>query len=104
MEITKALGLYFKLALLLSVVVILLELSFQSGSYLNFQLKRWTNSFPFEFYMIERGGNERKDNDHGAEYYDKLRIKVYNKEEGLNFKLKNFTVNHIRHWEAGMFM
>ena len=54
--------------------------------------------------MIERGGNERKDSDHGAEYYDKLRIKVYNKEEGLNFKLKDFAVNHIRHWEAAMFM
>jgi hypothetical protein len=32
-----------------------------------------------------------------------LKLKVYSREEGLSMGLKQFTVNHVRHWEAALF-
>ena len=57
MSISAALVHYLKFAVVATAFVMLLEVTFRSDSNLNFRLKRWTKSFPFEIYMLERGGS-----------------------------------------------
>jgi hypothetical protein len=70
--------------------------------FLNDKLRGWTMSFNFEHFMIHRGAANR-DDDHGPDYYEKLRLKVYSKEQGEKMTLKEFMVEHIRSYEACLF-
>jgi hypothetical protein len=53
--------------------------------------------------MADRGAAQR-DKLHGHDYYETLQLKVYDQEQANNMGLKYFAVNHVRHWEAAVFV
>ena len=54
--------------------------------------------------MIQRGGPNRKDAKRGPSYYDHLKIKVYDKKAAESMPMKEFAVQHIRAYEAALFL
>jgi hypothetical protein len=79
METKKVIFKYLKFAVPLAALVFLLQNIFTPGTSLNYKMKTLTASYPFEFYMAERGAAQR-DKNHGRDYYESLQLKVYDKK------------------------
>lgn len=103
METRRTILRYLKLAIPALAIVALLHILFTPGSSLNYKMKTWTRSYPLEFFLAERGGGKR-DGAHGQEYYEALQLKVYDRDQASKVTLKRFAVDHVRHWEAAVFL
>jgi hypothetical protein len=60
MEIIKVLKSYFKWALLLTALIAFAESFLHQGTSTNSWLKHWVGGYPLEFYLLDRGGANRK--------------------------------------------
>lgn len=78
MQIKQTLYTYLKYACPVVVIVLVAENALQPNSWANNQIKYLTKSYPYEVWMAQRGGGSR-DDQHGFEYYDNLKLKVYDK-------------------------
>ena len=103
MDTQQILKKYFKFALPIAVIILVLENTFQPNTYLNGKLTNWTKGYPLDFFLLQRGGSSR-DSAHGYKYFEDLNLKVYNKTTAESMPLKEFTVQHIREYEAALFL
>lgn len=103
---------YYKWVLPIASIIILGEEVFSPQSSLN-KLVRYYYLDVGESastFLIAAGGVPNRDPSYkgqqrrGKEYYDNLLLPIYEENEGRNMQLKDFIIDHITHYSAGLFL
>ena len=93
---------YLFVALPLMVITLMVEYAYQPGTMLNTYLRRLTVVGSGDLFLYERGG--QRNHERGKQYFDKLVVPFYEKEDAAGMKFKDFMVWHVTEYEPAMLL